>query len=88
MLTSRVAPLAEDSSLGPTDAASSSMLPSDAELRSQWSRLPWLLAEESWVDPSAPLWLSKISSTPLTSSSTREVKYGYSKLCFKYCFSL
>lgn len=51
-LTSKVAPLAEDSSLGSTDVISSSMLPRDAELRSQRMRLPWLLAEDKWVESS------------------------------------
>lgn len=50
MQTSNVAPLAEDSTL--TESASSSMLPRDAELRSHRIRLPWLLAEDNWLDSS------------------------------------
>ena len=46
ILTFNVAPLAEDSNLGSNDLPSSSMLPSEAELRSQRIRLPWLLAED------------------------------------------
>ena len=52
ILTSKVAPLAEDSSLGSTDEVSSSMLPRDAELRSQRILLPWLLAEDMCVESS------------------------------------
>lgn len=52
ILTSKVAPLAEDSNLGSNETPSSSMLPSEAELRSQRIRLPWLLAEDMCVESS------------------------------------
>lgn len=74
LLTSKVAPLAEDSSLGSIDAVSSSMLPRDAELRSQRIRLPWLLAEDMCVESSGKPWLSSNSSLSFNSKSAERCK--------------
>lgn len=83
IVTSNVAPLAEDSNLGSNDTPSSLMLPSDAELRSQRIRLPWLLAEDMCEESSGTPWLSTTSSLSLNSKSAEKCDSITMLHCYK-----